>query len=170
MYLILSGFTVVFLYGVYRRFRLYVGRGSLVSVGSVSKRTRRAVVNAFAQRKVLKKPYPGTMHLLIYSGMIALFIGTTLVFLDFDIWTPFFQHQILTGNFYLVYETVLDAFGLLTIVGLLLAIYRRIFTKPSNLPSSRDDIFVLSILIVILVTGYLLEGIRLTVDKPQWAP
>ena len=170
MYLILSGFAVVFLYGVYRRFRLYVGRGSLVSVGSVSKRTRRAVVNTFAQRKVLKKSYPGTMHLLIYSGMITLFIGTTLVFLDFDIWKPFFQHQILTGNFYLVYKTVLDAFGLLTIVGLLLAIYRRIFTKPSNLPSSRDDIFVLSILIVILVTGYLLEGIRLAVDKPQYAP
>ena len=127
-------------------------------------------MNAFFQRKVLKKSYPGLMHLLIYSGIIVLFIGTTLVFLDFDIWETLFHHQILVGHFYLFFETVLDAFGILAILGLLIAIYRRVFTKPPNLPTSRDDIFVLSTLIVILVTGYFLEGIRLAVDKPSWAP
>jgi Fe-S oxidoreductase/nitrate reductase gamma subunit len=168
MYLILSGFAAVFMYGVYRRFRLYFERCSL-SVDSVRKRAERTIVNAFAQRKVLRKPYPGAMHLLIYAGMIVLFIGTILVFLDFDIWETFFHRQILVGYFYLVYKAGLDAFGLLAILGIFLAIYRRTAKRTQNLPNSRDDIFVLSILLVILLTGYLLEGIRLAVDQPEWA-
>jgi Fe-S oxidoreductase/nitrate reductase gamma subunit len=169
MYLIVSGFAVIFLYGVYRRFRLYFGKTIQIDSDQIKKGIWRAIVNAFAQRKVLKKPYPGLMHLLIYSGMIVLLIGTTLVFLDFDIWETFFHHQILVGYFYLFYEMILDAFGMLAIVGILMAICRRTFRRPPNLPTSRDDVFVLSILMIILLTGFLLEGIRLAVDKPTWA-
>lgn len=170
MYTMASGFMVVFLYGVYKRLGLYFRGTSPVSLDGLRERVGRALVNAFAQRKVIKKPYPGLMHILIYSGIIVLFIGTTLVFLDFDIWETLLHHEFLVGYFYLTYETVLDAFGLVAIAGLLIAIYRRAFTQPSNLPSSRDDVFVLSMLVVILLTGYVLEGIRLAVDKPDWGP
>ena len=125
-------------------------------------------MNVLAQRKVMKKKYPGLMHLLIYLGFIVLFIGTLLVFLDYDIWTTFFHQQFLVGNFYLVYEASLDAFGLVAIAGLLFAIFRRSVTKPSNLPNSRGDVFIFSILLVILITGYIMEGIRLAVDNPPW--
>ena len=118
----------------------------------------------------MKKPYPGLMHILIYSGIIVLFIGTTLVMIDSDVWVPLFHRQILVGYFYLTFESFLDAFGLVAIAGLAAAIFRRLFLKPSNLPTSNDDVFIFSILIVILSTGYLLEGIRLAVDKPPWAP
>jgi Fe-S oxidoreductase/nitrate reductase gamma subunit len=110
------------------------------------------------------------MHILIYSGIIVLLIGTTLVMIDSDLWVPLFKHQILVGYFYLTFESFLDGFGLVAIAGLFIAIIRRIFTRPPNLPSSRDDTFIFSALLVILLTGYLLEGIRLAVDKPPWAP
>jgi len=170
MYAILSGFAVVFLYGVYRRFRVYLKGSTPTALDHIPQRVFRALRNAFAQRKVLKKSYPGVMHILIYSGIIVLLIGTTLVMIDNDFWLPLFHRQILVGYFYLYFEFFLDAFGLVAITGLIIAIFRRVFSKPTNLPTSRDDVFIFSILIVILLTGYLLEGIRLAVDKPAWAP
>jgi Fe-S oxidoreductase/nitrate reductase gamma subunit len=170
MYIIVSGFAAAFLYGLYKRFRIYFRNSPGPSFDHMKERMVRTFGNVFAQRKVVKKPYPGTMHLLIYSGIIVLLIGTTLVFLDNDIWETFFHHQILLGNFYLFYESFLDAFGLVAILGFLIAIWRRTVSKPPNLPTSRDDIFIFSILIVILCTGYLMEGIRLAVDKPLWGP
>lgn len=169
MYLVLTGFALVFLYGVYRRIKLYFRGVTRLELDRLGTRIQKALLNAFAQRKVMKKQYPGFMHLLIYLGFLVLFIGTTLVLLDFDIWQTVFHQQILVGYFYLVYETTLDAFGLFAIAGLLIAIYRRAVTKPENLPTSRGDVFMFSILIVILITGYFMEGIRLAVDNPPWA-
>ena len=169
MYTILSGFAAIFLYGIYRRIRIYFKDASQPSFDHIRERAYRAILNAFAQRKVLKKKYPGSMHLLIYSGIIVLFIGTCLVMIDIDFWPPLFHSQILVGNFYLLFELFLDAFGLVAITGLLVAIYRRSVSKPSHLPTSRDDILIFTALIVILVTGYVMEGIRLAVDKPPWA-
>ena len=170
MYIVLSGFAAIFLYGIYRRLRAYFRGSPPPKFDHIKERMFRAIANAFLQRKVLKKKYPGAMHLLIYSGIIVLFIGTTLVFLDFDIWQTVLGHQFLVGTFYLFYELFLDAFGLVAIAGLLIAIYRRTISKPPNLPTSRDDIYIFSILLVILITGYVMEGIRLGVDKPAWAP
>jgi Fe-S oxidoreductase/nitrate reductase gamma subunit len=170
MYAILSGFALVFLYGLYRRVRVYVGGSSPPRLALASERILRTIKNVFAQRKVVKKTYPGLMHLLIYSGIIVLFIGTSLVMIDSDFWVPVFHRQILVGYFYLTFETCLDAFGLVALAGLLLAVIRRVALKPKNLPSSRDDVFIFSILIVIILTGYLMEGIRLAVDKPPWGP
>jgi len=168
MYIVVSGFAAVFLYGVYRRFRLYFRGVTRFQLDRLGERITNAFVNAFAQRKVVKKPFPGLMHLFIYVGFVVLLIGTTLVFLDYDIWKTFFHQQILIGNFYLLYETSLDAFGLVAIAGLLIAIFRRAIIRPPNLPGSRDDVFIYSTLIVILITGYIMEGIRLAVDNPPW--
>ena len=170
MYAVLSGFALVFLYGLFRRIRVYVRGSSPPALDHVTERIVRAIKDVFAQRKIAKKAYPGLMHILIYSGIIVLFIGTTLVMIDSDVWVPLFHQQILVGYFYLTFETFLDAFGLVALAGLAIALFRRVVLRPSNLPTSRDDVFIFSILIVILLTGYLMEGIRLAVDKPLWAP
>jgi Fe-S oxidoreductase/nitrate reductase gamma subunit len=169
MYVVLSGFAAVFLYGLYRRVRIYFKGCGPPKFDRIQERVFRTIANVFVQRKVVKKIYPGLMHILIYSGIFVLFIGTTLVMIDNDFWVPLFHQQILVGYFYLTFESFLDAFGLVAISGLLIAIIRRVVFRPTNLPTSRDDVFIFSILIVILSTGYLLEGIRLAVDKPAWA-
>ena len=117
MYVVLSGFAAAFVYGVYRRLRIYLRGTPPLRFDHLAVRIRRAIVNAFAQKKVLRKPYPGIMHLLIYSGIIVLFIGTTLVFLNIDIWKSLFRREFLVGNFYLFFELFLDAFGLVAIAG-----------------------------------------------------
>ena len=158
MYIVLSGFAAIFVYGVYRRFRMYFRGVTRFQLNGIGGRVERVFVNVFAQRKIVKKQYPGLMHSFIYLGFLVLLIGTSLVMLDFDIWTTFFHQQILVGYFYLVFEASLDAFGLLAITGLLFGICRRTVTKPSNLPTSRDDLFIYSVLIVVLITGYIMEA------------
>jgi Fe-S oxidoreductase/nitrate reductase gamma subunit len=170
MYAVVSGFAVVFLYGLYRSVRVYVKGSKPPNLDYLPDRILRAIKEIFAQRKVARKTYPGLMHILIYSGIIVLLIGTTLVMIDSDLWVPLYHHQILVGYFYLTFETFLDTFGLVAIAGLILAILRRVVTKPQNLPNSRDDLFIFTVLLIILPTGYLMEGIRLSVDKPPWAP
>ena len=166
MYSILTLFAAVFLFGVYRRLRIYFKGAPPPRFDHIKERAINAIVNVFMQRKVLKKKYPGIMHLLIYSGIIVLLIGTTLVFIDSDFWETFFHSQILVGNFYLLFELFLDVFGLVAITGLVIAIFRRI-SKPPNLPASWDDLYIFSVLLVILTTGYVLEAIRLAVDDEQ---
>jgi len=170
MYAVLSGFALVFLYGLYRRIRIYVKGSSPTKLDHIAERVFRTLTNVFAQRKVVKKTYPGLMHILIYSGIIVLFIGTTLVMIDSDLWLPLFHRQILVGYFYLTFKFFLDTFGLVAIAGLAIALFRRVVSKPQNLPSSKDDLFIFSTLIVILLTGYLMEGIQLAVGNPPWAP
>ena len=169
MYSILTVFAAVFLFGVYRRLRIYFKGAPPPKFDRLKERALKAIANAFMQRKVLRKKYPGTMHLLIYSGIIVLLIGTTLVFLDSDIWETILHSKILVGSFYLFFELFLDAFGLVALAGLLIAIFRRTVSKPQNLPTARGDVYIFSVLLVILTTGYVLEAIRLAVDKPPWA-
>lgn len=169
MYVVLIFFAIALFYGVYRRFRVWRAGKPEGVWDNVWVRLGRLVKNALGQRKVVKRTYPGVMHLLIYAGMVTLFIGTTIVFFDIDIFIAFFRTQILRGNFYLLFEYVLDIFGVFAVVGLLVAIYRRAVSRPANLPSSWDDVYILSILLVICVTGFIMEGLRLAIDKPEWA-
>ncbi len=169
MYAVLSGFTLLFLWGIYRHYRVWRKGKPEPFFDNVGARLVRMLGNAFAQRKVVKSAYPGIMHTLVYSGIVVLFIGTTLVFLDYDFWLTFLGTQFLRGNFYLFFEAALDLFGILAIIGLMVASYRRYITKPSNLPSTNDDLFAVIVLVVICITGYVMEGLRLALRQPEWA-
>ena len=170
MYVVLSGFAAAFLYGIYRRFHVYLRESPPLSLDHFTDRAHRVIINVFAQKKVMRKRFPGLTHLLIYSGIVVLFIGTTLVALNVDFWEVIFHQEFLVGDFYLFFELFLDAFGLVAITGLVLAIYRRTVSRPKNLPTTRDDVYIFTALLIILFTGYLMEGIRLAVDRPPWGP
>lgn len=67
----------------------------------------------------------------------------------------------------------LDIIGLAAVVFLLLAMYRRYVSRPSRLDNQSDDFVSLALLILILLTGFTLEGLRLAVigqDTQAWAP
>jgi Fe-S oxidoreductase/nitrate reductase gamma subunit len=170
MYAVMTIFVVVLVYGFYRHWRLWTYGDAKPPLDNLRLRLGRMLAYAFGQRKVVKRALPGLMHFLIYSGIVVLFIGTTLVFLDYDFYFTFFNQQFLRGQFYLGFEIFLDAFGIVAIVGVVVAGYRRYVERPSNLPSIRDDLYILSILLVICVTGFVMEGLRLAIRQPAWAP
>jgi Fe-S oxidoreductase len=115
------------------------------------------------------------MHLTIFWGMAALLMGTILATVDWDVTRLFFDFQFLTGGVYFVYELILDVLGLSLLLGLGMAAYRRYVVRPprlQNAPARRlawDDAYAITILALVAVTGYLVEGLRIAVVRPDWA-
>lgn len=112
--------------------------------------------------------YPGLVHFLIFTGAIVLFLGS---FLDFI--SHYFFH-FLQGTFYLGYSVVTDSFGILIIIGVILALLRRYIQKPERLDNRLDDLVILLLILTVVVTGFVVEGLRLAVTEletaPDWAP
>jgi Fe-S oxidoreductase/nitrate reductase gamma subunit len=133
------------------------------------------VEQAFVQRRSLKDFFPGFMHLLVFWGTVVLLIGTALATVDWDVTHLFFDFQFLTGTVYVVFEIFLDIFGILLLVGLGIAIYRRYIARPDrlqNMPNKAiagDDAYVIIMLTLITISGYLVEGLRIAVTQPAWA-
>ena len=173
---VLAFLTVaVFTWGVIRRIRRWrMGQPALRSE-RFGKRVGRFIAHAVAQLRTAEEGYPGIMHLMIFWGMVMLLVGTILATIDWDVTRLFFRFQFLINGLYLVYELVLDVFGLFVLVGLGMAAYRRYLIRPARLqaiPSGYrawEDGYVLWMLALIVVSGYLVEGLRIAVVRPSWA-
>ncbi|MBL8047317.1 MAG: (Fe-S)-binding protein [Chthonomonas sp.] len=118
-----------------------------------------------AQKKVRSsRPRSGApMHLFIFFGFMALLLATTL--LGINTYSPFKFHQ---GQYYLLYEATFDTLGLLLLAGLLWAIGRRTGFRPKVLSHNWRDNWALVLLLTLTLTGYLLEGARIAVERKPW--
>lgn len=168
--------VLVFAYGVFRRVRRWrMGRPE-PRTDQPGARLLSVLVHAIGQARTVRDLYPGIMHLAIFWGMVALFMGTVLATVDWDVTRLFFGFQFLTGGVYVVYELILDLFGLLLLVGLGMAAYRRYVVRPPRLQGmparalAWDDAYALVMLTLVAITGYLIEGLRIAVIRPDWAP
>jgi Fe-S oxidoreductase/nitrate reductase gamma subunit len=169
--------TVLILgYGVIRRARRWLKGQPERRNDQFGTRLWSVIVHGIGQVRTLKDIFPGIMHFTIFWGMIALLIGTILATIDWDVTHLIFNVQFLTGWVYVLYELILDIFGVFLIIGLGMAIYRRYIFKPdrlANMPGNGfkwDDAYVLIMLVLIGITGYLVEGLRIAVAQPDWAP
>ncbi len=159
----------VFVYGIYRKYKLWKIDNFWKELRSdFTKRIRIFIKNVIFQRKVFNRVYGGIMHTGIYFGLIVLIIGTIIVAVDFDVLRPL-NRVFLAGNTYLVFEFVLDVFGVVLFIGLILAFFRRLYLKPESLENTRGDFFALSLLLIIAVSGFILEGLRLSITQVPWA-
>jgi Fe-S oxidoreductase/nitrate reductase gamma subunit len=165
MYASMAVALIVAGYGVWRLVRVWrLGRPAPVW-NHVGLRTRRMLA-AIAQATVLRQRAPGIAHALVFYGFWVLFAATVVVFLDFDLGIP-----IMEGGFYLVFQSlVVDLFGAVVLVGLVAALYRRYVVRPPQLEHGKPaDAFLLITLLAIVLTGFLLEGIRIEATDDEWA-
>lgn len=166
---------IVFVYGVYRRVRLWRQGQPEKRTDHLGSRLLSVLTQAIGQVRLAQEPYAGIMHLTIFWGMAALLLGTILATIDWDITRLFWGFQFLEDGLYLVYELVLDVFGLLLLVGLGMATYRRYIRRPQRLHNaaggalSLDDAYALAMLTLIAITGFLVEGLRIAVIQPSWS-
>jgi len=105
----------------------------------------------------------GTMHLLIMWGFAGLFVGTVLISLDY--WV----YHFLKGALYLAYATGLEITGLMLILGLTWSLIRRYLQRISRLERRFEDLFVVALLMLVALSGFLVEGLRLAAQRPDWA-
>lgn len=129
----------------------------------------------FLQTRVLRERLPGTAHALFFWGFLLLFIGTLLIFIQADFTDLFFDYRFLTGSFYLFFSLILDLAGLIAIVMLLGLLFRRVLIRPAGLENTREDWLIHLLLLVVLVTGFIIEGARMAVTEmgtslALWSP
>jgi len=119
------------------------------------------LVDIFAHRKILKEPYQGAFHFFIFYGFLALLITTIIVFLQADVIWPIWRVWFMKDGFYLGLSLFADIFGLLAIIGVLMALARRYFFKPKWLDEKGEDNVILWYILAILVTGFIIEALRI---------
>lgn len=120
----------------------------------------------------------GMMHLFIMWGFIALFIGTLIVALEYDIFQKLlgWERGFWYGNFFLAYELILDTLGALFVIGLIVALVRRYAIKKPQLRWTKVDLILPVSLLIIGITGFVVEGVRLAATSeqlaydPVWSP
>ena len=116
----------IFAYGIYRRWQLWVALGRPeLRLDNLGQRLRLLLVNGLLQVKTFRDPYPGIMHGLIFFGFVVLFIGTALIAKETYFTGPLLGWVFLRWIFYLVFSFLMDFFGLLVLIGVLLAIDRK---------------------------------------------
>jgi Fe-S oxidoreductase/nitrate reductase gamma subunit len=161
--------VAVFAWGFWQRVRLWRGGSAENRFDRIGERVKLVVTHALAQARTLSQAYPGVMHAIMFWGFLALFMGTVLATIDFDITLPLFRYKLLKGTFYLVYKAVLDLFGLFFVVGLGMATWRRFVARPDRVDATSRFAWVLALLFVINVTGFVMEAARLALVQPAWA-
>jgi Fe-S oxidoreductase/nitrate reductase gamma subunit len=173
MYVLMAVQGLALAYAFTRRYLAWRRGTSTAPLDRVGDRLRQALAVVFLHRRILRPGYvyAGLMHLFIFYGFVVLFIGTLIVLLEADIVRPYFGVSFYQGTFYVIYKLVINLFGLLFIVGLLMAVYRR---YGQQLPKFRrnlsDDAIVLTALLFLGLTGFLLQALRLAATQDPAAP
>jgi Fe-S oxidoreductase/nitrate reductase gamma subunit len=95
-------------------------------------------------------------------------LGTILIFVQEDITLLLFNWTFLHGSFYLIFSFILDLFGLLAVIGVILLAFRRYVLRPERLDNKTEDWIGLVFILLILVTGFLNEGLRIAITRPDF--
>jgi Fe-S oxidoreductase/nitrate reductase gamma subunit len=159
-------------YGVYRRVRLWrLGRPDKEPF-KPGEALHRCFTHVFSQRTVLRRGAASVAHVLLFSGFVVLFIGTTLLAFEHfgaavfgrEPTNPIFHK----GVYFALYEAVLDTFGIALLVGCVIFSRRRL-RPPASLGHTAADWAILGALFTLGVTGYLVEGLRIIREQTHGA-
>lgn len=155
--------VAVLIWGIVRNWRLH---RAAVSEPPAEKGLVAILKSVFYQPKNLETT-GGRLHTVLAVGFFLLFLGTALATLDWDIGHYVVGTQFLQGNVYLTYKFVLDMAGVAVLLALFVGACRR-YRKESK--AKRDVKFLVAYvsLAVVVLTGFVVEGLRLAVEQPAW--
>ncbi len=166
-YLVLIPFTIILVVGLYKHYKLY-GRCVIEELARhCGQRLKVFLRYGLLQARILSDRFMGSLHVTLFIGVAALFIGTCIVFLDHMI--EKFGGKLLVGDIYLVIETLLDFFGLLFMLSVAVLLVSRVFRYPSRIGVRVQYMLVLIGLFYVGVSGFLVEGFRIFLKQVPWS-
>lgn len=121
----------------------------------------------FAGRVLPRSKIRGVLLIGIMWSFLLLFLGTVGRSINFYL-VPF-----LGGGTWLLFSLVLDLAGVVLLIGTAYGLYRRYLAKGVRIASSLEDGLLLWLLLLAILTGFMVEGIRLVVTNPadfDWSP
>lgn len=172
MYLSLAVATYFFAQGLLVKFRFVTAGKNPKLILPEKLNVKNFLMTIFFQGKVPRDGFVNVYHTMIFWGFLTLFIATELVAIHAD--TPF---KVFQGTTYKVVSFLADIGGLLVLLGIGLAYYRRYVVKKKFLSATKpnQEKFMYAMLIALVVIGYVLEAIRIFVtNMPEgerfWSP
>lgn len=119
------------------------------------KRIKRVITVGFAQAKILRDPVPGLMHAFIFWGFVTLL--TAVIEAVAQGFYPDFSLTVL-GKFSKILFISQDTFGLLVILSVIFALYRRFVIHPKRLQgdghTNREAAFILLMILGVMITMF----------------
>jgi Fe-S oxidoreductase/nitrate reductase gamma subunit len=165
IYLFFVVALIFLVHGVYRRYRLWCLGGGEARFDRVPERAKGLFIEILGQHRLLRWTYPGLMHSFIFYGFLGDAIASGLV--GIQEWTGI---QFLQGTTYHWFSLLSDSFGLLAIVGLVMALVRRLVMRPKYLVSLSEDAIALSLLLLLFLQGFEIEGLRIAATELRQNP
>src|SRR5437764_1071974 len=164
MYALLLPTAAVAGYGVYRHVSRWRRGRAAARFDRPAERVRLLLKHAAAQRRTARELYTGLFHQFVSYGFVVLTVATTVVALDAD-----FGTAIMRGRFYLYFQSfIVDLFGALVMLGVLMAAARRYFKRPAKLVYTREATLILAAVFLICLQGFLVEGWRIAASNDPW--
>lgn len=142
-----------------------------VELGRWGERIRGVLVFFLGQKRMFLEPLPGIMHALIFWGFLVYTLRSASMVLEGLLpgWhLPFMDTTL--GHGYLLTK---DVFSVLVLVGVAIAAWRRLVTRPARLEYSADAWVILLLIAGLMVTDLLLDGARIAGGSPgpwAWTP
>ena len=146
------------------------GRGG-VPLDRWGTRVKDVLVYAIGQKRMFREPVAGIMHALIFWGFLVFAVRSlSLVVEGFAKgWELPFLHTPV-GWAYLLTK---DVFAVLVLLGIAIAAWRRLVTRPARLELSADAWVILGLIAGLMVTDLLADGARIAGGAPgpwAWTP
>ena len=164
MYLLFVFALAIAGYGFYRRVAVWRRGLAADRFDRPKERLLRLLKHALAQRRTIRERHAAVFHTFIYTGFIVLTIATSVVAVHHDFGLPLMQ-----GAFYLYFQSfIVDIFGALVLIGVGIALWRRLRLKPEKLVYTDEAELILGAIFLIALTGFLLEGWRIAATDDPW--
>jgi Fe-S oxidoreductase/nitrate reductase gamma subunit len=144
---------------------LRIARGEDRSNDPVA-RLRNVVTVALLQKKIFRDPVAGPMHALIFWGFCVLTAGTIELLLNGSF--PAFSFAFLPAPLYNFYSISQDAFGVLVLVAIAFAFYRRLVLHPPRLEGDKlehkDAYIILGAIAGLMITMFAVNSVQLALE------
>ena len=164
IFYVLAGLaTGLFLAGVVAYVSVWKKSSKSLEIPFSKEALKRMILDTFLGRRVLQGDVAaGLMHLLIFWGFLSLFIGTSLLAVHHYIFT------FLEGTAHLIFSFGLEVGGLMLLAGVIWALIRRYLQRVPRLERRLEDAVVPLWLLLAALSGFILEGLRLAVERSPW--
>jgi Fe-S oxidoreductase/nitrate reductase gamma subunit len=175
MYVLAIGAIGLLVRAFMARLRVYKQGLPLHRTDELGSRIGDMLSTVLLQKKVIRVAMPGLFHGLFFWGFFLLLIGTTLIVVQADFTDLLFHIRFLQGTFYKLFSLILDVAGIVSLVMLGSLFVRRYFFRPEGLITKSDDAIMHSLMTIILLTGFVIEGSRMAVTElgtplAAWSP
>ncbi|MBN2320122.1 MAG: 4Fe-4S dicluster domain-containing protein [Acidobacteria bacterium] len=172
MYVLFAAAVAVFAWGTYKRIQFWRrGKEDKERFADWGKRFIILLREIFLQKQVRNSGFPAILHCFIFYSFVVLFVTTLIIMVQYDMNHLFgLNLSIFQGFVYVFFSVASELAGILILIGVGMALYRRKISKPETLPHTGENSYVLLLIAAMVVTGYLVEGLRIAFLGDPWSP